>query len=427
VNGINALPGGRLHRFDSSRWDAIPILTPAEVTPRRSSRQQRPVAEVARALVRTATTARQSVEPLSCTLTGGRDTRVLVGVALAAGWNASYYTSGQPSDVDVQFAGRIAGRLGLSHRVVTPRIPADLTGWMAATSRFVAQTDGMATLYLISDWLDHQQPVRRLGLELWGAGGEIGRAVQIGVAMPFAANFPGLRATVTAQRAMIRRKTSDWGGLLRPEARRLTLDSLDAFIDERLEEGWRAREVFEAYYAFERVPHWAAMGVRRAAAATDLHSPFISRDFITYCYSLSSGERIVEASHWRLLGELSPGLREIPFEHPWPAQRPEWASAMIVADVARLGLSRLRRRRSKAPSTPDFGWRWLEAGREAVRDLVSSAPDSGLWDLVDRRELERALSGPSEHRAPRSLGLSAIATVLWYLHGPEPPGGLSSR
>jgi asparagine synthase (glutamine-hydrolysing) len=423
IRGVRTLPGGHVHAFGPRGGRSVAHFTPAMVVPRRQAGTARAAAEVAHAMVRTTAAARVDAGPLVCGVTAGRDTRVLLALARAAEWDAQYYTSGEEVDVDVRVARDLAAALDLPYRLVTPAIPDDHDSWRAMTAQFVAQTDGMVSLKGIDDWIDHQTPIDQIGLKLWGPGGEIGRAGNIGLAIPLVANTWGLRWAASSQRWVLRHKAQR-GDLFRPEALELTRDALDGFANSRLREGWRPREILEAYYGFERVAHWAAGGVRRASNATDLYSPFVSRDYIRWCFSLSPGERFVEAPHWRLLTELAPDMRDLPFEHPWRPQRPRGAQAMVLRDVGRhvaaRAAMRLGRRPPPPPKRPNYGARWLEFGREMHRELCFSHPSSALWGLVDRKALERALSAPV-HGAVRPgsdwISVCHALTAFWWFHG----------
>jgi asparagine synthase (glutamine-hydrolysing) len=425
VEGVRLLPGGHVHTLDDRGVRARGHFTPATVVPRR---QAPPAAapDVARSMARTTAAAAQGIAPLVCGVTAGRDTRVLLALAQAADWDASYYTSGHEKDFDVRFARRLTSAFDLPYELVTPPMAATEDAWLDSTRRFVVQTDGAATLQSIDDWIDHQQPVAHLGLKLWGPGGEIGRAGNIGLAIPVVANAWGLRWFAAPQRLVLRHKVRGWG-LFRPAAVDAAREALDRFADARLQEGWRSREILEAYYGFERVAHWASGGVRRASSATDIFSPFVSRDYITWCFSLSSGERVVEAPHWRLLSELSPALRDMEFEFPWRPQRPRAAQAMVLRDFARDGANkvagRLRPDPAGDPKRHKYGARWLETGRALHRELCMSQDASPLWEFVDRRALETALSTPVEQMPGGRYWVAVCnaVTAFWWFHGREAP------
>ena len=409
LEGVRLLESGRLHDLTSGTASAI--LTPASVAPR-NNRSRRTAADVAESLT-TVARAAPRFGPLTCGLTAGRDTRVLVALALSADLDVDYYTSGHETDADVVIARDLAETFGLRHRLVTPRVPED---WYAATSAFSSQTDGLASLWIVSDWVEHQGGSAPVGLKLWGPGGEVGRAGNIGLSIPFGATTPGLRSSVAAQRWILHRKVAEFGGLVTADAAGTTRAYLDRFVADRLEEGWRPREVSEAYYGFERVRYWASAGVRRASVATDLWSPFISRDFIEYCWSLTPEERTVEAPHWRLLSVLDSRLRDHRFEYPWRAQRPRLAPLMVGRDVARVAARRAMRRRPPAAPHAPFGLEWVEAGLPQLRELAGSFADSDVWSFVDRGRLQSLLHGPPEGRAAVAEGICRALTVLWWLH-----------
>jgi asparagine synthase (glutamine-hydrolysing) len=388
-------------------------VTPRSAVPREntSTLTARDVAQSLTSLASTTT----DVRPLTCGLTAGRDTRVVLAVALASRLDVDYYTSGRPSDPDVVIARELAQTFGLRHKTITPEVPPD---WTAATTGFSAQTDGLASLAVVSDWIDHQGMSGPIGLKLWGPGGEIGRAGNIGLAIPFGATTPGLRSSVEVQRRILHRKVADYGGLLTREAVATTRDYLDRFIGERLAEGWRPRELSEAYYGFERVRYWASAGVRRASVATDLWSPFVSRDYIEYCFSLTPQERSVEAPHWRILSALDERLRDHRFEYPWRAQRPRLASVAVGRDVARAALkSVFRRGGTDGSREPAFDQEWVEAGLPHLRELTVSFPDAPVWSFVDRARLQQLLDGPRGPRAAAAEGICRALTLLWWLHG----------
>ena len=54
--------------------------------------------------------------------------------------------------MDVVIARDLATTFGLRHELVTPRVPDD---W-AARRRVQLQTDGLASFWIVADWVEHQ-------------------------------------------------------------------------------------------------------------------------------------------------------------------------------------------------------------------------------------------------------------------------------
>ena len=422
VEGVQPLSGGSLHTLTLERHDERRYLTPEMVAPRNNAHRIADAAELAERLRTTAAAALSTTREVSCPLTAGRDTRVLLALMLSLGERQlDYYTSGVPGEPDVEIARLLAREVGVPYRLITPEIPEEASRWAETTARFAAQTDGMASLHGISDHIDHGEQPAPLGLKIWGPGGEIARAGNIGMLIPFVSQVPGLRSSWEAQKRTLETKTSALGGVVRRDAVEATRRYLREFADLRRAEGWRSREVLEAYYAFERVRNWASTGIRRVSGATDLFSPFVSRDFYEYAFSLTSGERYVEAAHFRLLSVLSKELRELPFEKPWKPQRPRLAPALAIQGIAGAAARRAQaaggRARDGGQDAFDFGPAWFEAGIDQHRELCASVPQSPLWDFVDRRRLETLLAGPAERRRAYAEGLCAVLTPFWYFHG----------
>ena len=408
---VEFLAGGGVHRLHPGGATFIAHATPATMIHAVSGGTPLPVDQ----LLETTRAAAASGAPLASGLTAGRDTRVLLALSRAAQADVAFYTSGSDEDTDVRIARQIAERFGLRHRVLDPSPPADLDEWAAATTTFVGRTDGLSPIDAISDHLDHDGVPDRLGLELWGAGGEIGRTVMWVVAS-LAAVTPGVRRSYEVQRRVLQRAAVDPAGLIAPEVMAAVRAWLDGFVASRREEGWTADAILTSAYAFGRVRHWAARGVRRAAATTDLYSPFACRAYAEHCFGLPAGARYVEQAHRRLIDAYAPEVDAVPYELPWRRQAPVLALPMLLRDGGRRLAARARRTPGGTP--PPLGPRWFEAGLALHRDVALSSPSSPLWDVVDRRRYEALLAATPQERAPYAVGLDRVLTALWYLDGP---------
>ena len=382
--------------------------------------------ELAQRLTALTASAVHGMERVGCALTAGRDTRVLVALLQAAGEHALYFTGeNSPDDPDVAIACEIAELLDLEHEVVR-HDPADSSlDWTTAAARFVRQNDGLVSLGQLPDYIDLSVQRPPLGVKLGGVGGEIGRA-GTGELTAVATNVPGLRSSLRIQRKLLAMKARNEAALMTSEATDELACYLDAFLEERLDEGWRPQELQEAFYTFERVGRWGASG-RRVSGTDDGFLLLCSRPFINYCFSLSSGERFVEAPHYRLLTELSPMLRDHRFESPLRTQRAWLAPLLATRKLARAATTRVKLGGSRSDATVEspaegprysFQHSWFEAHLDLIRDLFSVS-DTDLWRFVSRPRIESLLNGTEAERARHQEDLLRATTVFWHFHGPR--------
>jgi hypothetical protein len=421
VEGVEAVGAGQITRLRGSELTVTPYSGPLRLA---HERRRWSIPELTERLV-TATRAASRVAggPLVCGITSGRDSRVLMGLARAAGTPARYHTVALPgAPEDVEWGGRLAALVGAEHEVFVPRVASTEAEWTEQTGRFMAQLEGTASVGSMSEWLEHQRPEPTLGVRLWGMGGEVGRAA-IGLGTAFAGNVWGLRSAVRPQAAVVHHKVQDGGGIVRTEAVERSHRYLDGYLADQSRAGWPPGELAEVYYAFERVSNLFSAGTRRAAPMVDAYSPFASREFLEYSFACSAGERYVEAPHRRLLAAFDRELFEQPWERPWRPQRPQLAPALVLGEAARqqAGRARARLRSGRRPDTPreqPFGHQWLEGGIGVVRELAAASPDSPVWEVADRAVVLQRLSGAPEQRRGHMEHLCRVATLLWYFNGP---------
>ena len=252
--GVAALPGGSVHEISADGIRSREHFGSSTTARRGASAAQR--SNLAQQLVDLSAEAVRAGGPVRCALTAGRDTRVMAAVLRRSSVAATYYTAGEAESMDVVVARELAERFGLVHEPEDEIDPDDVSA--AATSRFIRQNDGLASLVQLVDYIDLDRPVDELGITFWGVGGEIGRA-GAGLLNNVAPNLPVGSRLVAVQRHLLRLKIDDVG-LLTPSGRSLAAGFLDRFIDERRHEGWPTREISEAFYTFERVSSWGADG-----------------------------------------------------------------------------------------------------------------------------------------------------------------------
>ena len=433
IDGLRVLQGGCLHRWTGSARTARALCTPEQLAPRKLQSAPPSTRTVTAELKKTVRAAAQC-GPVRCGVTAGRDSRVVLSLLNAAGVTGSCYTVGQEGHPDVEAGRRLSSMMGFDHHVWNPELPSD-SDWPSLTGQFISQTNGLANIAAIADWVDNQRENEPIAVKLWGIGGEIGRGA-IGIATALACNLPPVRSSVAVQRRVLTKNISVADGLFSDECAALTRDALHRFVDVRREEGWRTREVLEAAYAFERVSHWGAAGVRRACATTDVFSPFVTTDFLQFAFAMRSGARYVEAPHRMLLDELAPELRDVAFNRPWRPQYPELAPVLIGMEAVHGAASRrsatkrsaLASRRSNAGPGMEisgrrfdqFGHAWLESGITHLRDEMLARPESPVWDYLNRQRVEKLLHGDADTRSPFLEPLCRVLTVFTGACIPDP-------
>jgi asparagine synthase (glutamine-hydrolysing) len=354
--------------------------------------------------------------PVRCAVTAGRDSRLVLALCLAAGIDPVLYTGGVRGEADVEIGIAIAELLGREHELTGP-LALDRAGADEFVTGFMAQNDGVSTLESLHDHVAQMVVPPAVEVVVTGIGGEIARA-GTALAVPLSAVGRPFADVAAVQRRLLEAKLKDFDGLVLPQALALAREQLDAFVDDRREEGWPVRTIGEAFYALERVGRWGATGLRRGAATSDVVSPLATGTFARHAFSHSAGERVTEMVHHRLLGQLDPVLRDAPFESEWAPQRPRLAEALVLRKAARAALGRvggrLRRGPSKSASEEaddPFATLWrgqLELHRSVVE---RAAPDHQLFELVDREMLLRRL----ESVETVDRGVQRALTLLWAL------------
>jgi asparagine synthase (glutamine-hydrolysing) len=425
LDEVAALPPGSRLSFDANGMDRRVGLDPRGLleSERAGGPDSASAIDELVALTRAATVL--SELPVKCAVTGGRDTRVVLALCLAAGAKPVTATMGTEQDDDVQIGREIAAYAGLPHEVQVASETSVFEDAAQIAATFVSLTDGLSSLLQLPDIGDLYDPPARVGVQAWGVAGEIGRA-GTGQITPLAANAPFIRASTDFQKRMLVEKVRDGAGILTPDAMAIGRSEVERFVDERASEGWPAADTGELFYTFDRVSRWGSAAVRRATAIDDLFTPFATRPFIRWAYSMSNQERYAEATHYRILSRLDPQLRDFRYELPWRTLRPGTAPLHALLGLGRIGASRvphphIRRPRDAEPAAArPFVFQWLERHRDLHREVCLSARDSELWNWVDRTALEQVLARDS-FDDPTAEGLLRAITLAWYFHAPPSP------
>lgn len=390
------------------------------------------VDEVVAPLTRFCTAAAAVTGSVNSPLTGGRDSRLLAAVLIAAGIPARYWTKGDDASLDVQIGGQIARLYGLPHRfsnrptqALEGRDPTRDIGaeWESLSETFVAQNDGLASLFNIGNIQGQPDRVEHLEVTFTAMCAEAARA-------PHGAPYltgPGA-STARTSRYLAYMLTSQPRGLIRPEAFRLARQHVRDVVRASFEDGAAAENLTTMFYLAERCRRYGANNPRELAQTEDKVVPFQTRAYVESALSILPRERSLDRLHREAMRVLVPGLESVPaFDKPWredvalPSRYIEMRND-VLPHLPYLALRALVAARDlahpprieRAPYSPYDEESWLEMNLDWARDVCLSNRGSGLWSFIDRPRLERLLAPDTPTGTRRLFQLPIFATMTMF-------------
>lgn len=341
-------------------------------------------------------------------LTGGRDSRVVLAAARAAGIDFTTTTGGAPDDEDVRIGAELARWAGVAHTRIEP----DPGGDMWSRPRRAARTlmfsaAGTASLADAAGF-----PLTQGGgrLPLWhtGQGGEIGRAY-------YPARYGRRRAVRALEQAFTGRRPGRRPPL-NDRGESLVRDQIATWADEQLATGARPQDLADLFYLTRRMGTWAGPTHGAVEWVRDSTSALWSRRLVPHLLAPPRREREAERFHRDVLRLLAPELLELSFAGGG------WRSRSRL--VRRAGHARRLARRSigeMSTRVPPLT-RPAEPGQldadpdpfDTVRDLVAGAAANQshpIFDVLDPARVDDLLtSSPAD--TMRRYYVWRLATVL---------------
>lgn len=307
---------------------------------------------------------------LDLPITGGKDSRAVLALALAAGLRPSLFTRGYAGHPDVVVGELIAARTGLTHRREPPLgsdLRADLSpqAFLRLLATIAWQADGN-----MGGW--DNVSGRTVGQETLVSGhlGEVLKA--------YAKRMPeGPLDPV----AMVRLQAPfDPMDVLHAPARARLSDQLADQMATARNAGAEEGDLPDLFYWHNRVPNWLG-GIRGIKSferqpILPLGVPALMR----LAFQMTAAERKTELAHYKLIEAAAPALIDLPFAHQ------SWDPALGAPVVPPI---------LAAAGSALFGsWQWSINRAPGVRAALAAlfaATEIPLWDDVDRARLIDAL------------------------------------
>jgi asparagine synthase (glutamine-hydrolysing) len=360
----------------------------------------------------------QNFQDIKCTLTGGRDSRLIAALLIKNGLQVEYITTGNQLTPDVQIASNIAEKLNLTHKVAKVADSDILSKWDIALKRSIRQTDGMRSLFLIRGIVNSlQSKFDRKQMILWGAGGEIARCFY---GYPY--SFPGKLNYSSIVKVIRKKRNKSFGGLVTPDIVKLVEDYIKSYVRKGVDDGFKLANIPDAFGMYQGDARRIGNNMRGLMMSRDVFSPFCTRAFVEAAFAIPLIKRYAESLHYRLILSLSPELHRLDFDkYSWPQQQLYLNIIRAYRNAnKRFSIKKLlkRSRPIKTEKKPSFSehYSWFESKRNEIQEVCMDHHNSIIWDFVDRSVYEKLMSTSTDpiERSKYIKVICNIATLFYY-------------
>ena len=323
-------------------------------------------------------------------LTGGKDSRLVLALASAAGMSNQLriFTTGLPSWGDPMIAADVCRTLGVPHELVTPR----QVGGQVPTKPWsdlrvhVSRYEG-----LVSPW-DGPGPrvIRGSSVKLEGFGGELFRGSH---AAQFRKRLP--TSVDGMQHAFIDyHQPFDPAGALRPEVSHELMNWLFEWVSHT-SKFVRLDTLPEKFYVDYRLGHWNGPLGQNVPGQVRI-SPLVDANCAANLLRLRPDARGMERFHYEVMRRTAPEILHIPFYNDaWDERLVE-----VMGNATRYAFG-------KTETAKGWQFDFAETQRESVACLLRRAADRGLSEIVDIGAAVRWTLSEDSKR-----GVVAIKTLL---------------
>lgn len=276
-------------------------------------------------------------------LTGGMDSRALLGVALRAGYPVETVVNGQAGDPDVVVANGIARQFGFPHRHQAPALDWPLRWWQRA-KQALTLCDGECNVFEYARTLEHHSRLAgEFDASINGSGGEICKGYWWELVFP----FTGWKDHFDARHLAAGRFATDCTvdklvhGSVEPLAEHF------ACVIRRANAGVSRHPntaQIDNVYLMLRMQRWQG----RIASSTNRiwpnHSPFLLREPMEVSLSAPPSVRVRNRMSRQLIEHLNPTLAALPLAGGEPALPLRWNNVHRFWPLAAANWAKVRKR-----------------------------------------------------------------------------------
>ena len=358
--------------------------------------------ETAEALIRACRRLGEHEDPVTLSLSGGKDSRLLLAAMLRANVRVAAVTTsgGTANSADVYCAEAVARAAGVQHTVRALSTPSarergsERVDFHRRTLEILRATDSQ-----IISWGNMAFQPRNSGrIILNGLGGELLRG-------GYGKTADMARGRTTVEFLLSRALRSA------PFLTEHTRAAYHSYLEEWLAEFSRPITVTEAAdfgYLYFRLGRWASAQSRAGVLARRPTYPLLDNAFLTRVYSVHSAARTDDRLLYELLHRMHPALSRLPFANDaWRFEGPEEIrqiqSEFPAAFVARG---------SGSGENTDWRQNWTSLLPEFRRQICSDASRAALEELIDWEVVSALLDGHRLNHGHRFFLFAVYAAAI---------------
>ena len=329
------------------------------------------------------------------TLTGGKDSRLLLGALVASGAIEDLddcWIEAEPGHPDAELAQHLATHYGLSLDVVKAERADHPLFDLVALHNFQAE----AAFHAYDTKGSEQRP--RQGV----INGHYGEIYKSHVQLRFLGGWSAVRAFYGSRRFI-----DKWGLLAAPardRCRRLLLERVQTWRDE----GTPLLDVHDRWHRECRMHRWLGQAMQHDAIGDLSFNPLPSPHLLRHYRSLPIVERKLHRTHFELTRRVDDWLWRQPLAND------RWSRHLLRGH----GRPEPALRRRCFQILPQF--RQWQAAEAQIAHFLLDGTDDGFFDIIDRKHLEQRLAlaraKPTLRPVEQMLGLVGMRAALQGIH-----------